>query len=330
MPASKELRWTPKEDSLLRSLIDKGISLKDMPPYFQRRGRRGIESRTYNLGLKSGTPRTIHSKDESFWSIPNPTNCYYAGMVAADGSLNSEQHTFSWTAAKADEEHLLRFIQTVKFTGEISRTIKKSPSSDTICYHSAVRISAAQKWLEDLKKNFDLFQNKTHRLRPPPLGNDYLMSCYLIGLLDGDGAISFSRESKIVNISYGSASKDIVDWVREFVDKRFPFYIRKKPPAIVKELLDGRYYHTSIYGLKAVKLIELMKTLPVPRYGRKWENPELLSIIEHYRRKWPEYFTPDQEMAFDPSGNIVFAHTLVEAAASPKTEEISQIPQIAV
>lgn len=310
MPAAKELQWTPEEDALLRSLISRGVSLKDMPPYFERRSRRGIEGRTFNLGLKSGTPRTVHSKDESFWSVPNPVNCYYAGMVAADGSLNSEKHTFSWTAATADEEHLLRFIDAVKFTGKISRVSKKSPSSDTICYHSAVRISAAQQWLKDLKTNFDLFQNKTYRLRPPPLGSDYLMSCYLVGLLDGDGALSFSRESETVHIAYGSASRDIVQWVRGFVDQHFQFAVRNKPPAIVKELLDGRYYHTSIYGLKAVKFIELMKTLPVPRYSRKWENPELLAIIDRYRQKWPQYFTPDQEMAFDSAGNIVFAKGL--------------------
>ena len=310
MPASKELQWTAEEDRLLRSLIEKKISLKDMPQYFARRGRRGIESRVYNLGLKSGTPRTIHSKNESFWSIPNPVNCYYAGMVAADGSLDSGRHTFSWSSATADEEYLLKFIETVEYTGKISRMTKKSPSSDTICYHSSLRISAAQKWLEDLKLNFDLFQNKTHRLRPPSLGSDYLMSCYLVGLLDGDGAISFSRKDKLVNIAYGSASKDIVHWVREFVDKNFPFSLKNKPPAIVKTKLDGRYYHTSIYGLKAVKLIELMKTLPIPRYARKWENPELLTIIDHYHQRWPQYFALDQKMAFDPMGNIVFAKTL--------------------
>lgn len=327
MAASKDRQWTHEEDSLLRSLVEQKTSTKNMPSHFPKRTLRGIETRVYTLGLKSGTPRTIHSKDELFWDTPNPINCYYAGMVAADGSLNSEKHTFAWTAATADEEHLIKFAATVKYTGKISHVSKKSPSSDTICYHSALRISAAKRWLEDLKRNFDLFQNKTYRLRPPPLGNDYLMSCYLVGLLDGDGSLSFSRELKTVHIAYGSASKDIVQWVREFVDQRFQFAVKKKPPAIVKTLLNGRYYHTSIYGLKAVKFIELMKTLPVPRYSRKWENPELLAIIDRYHQKWPQYFIPDQEMTFDPSGDIVFAHTLVGRAGAdlPPSQQSSQI-----
>lgn len=310
MPASKDQQWKPEEDQLLRTMLAAGQSLKGIAMQFPSRSRRAIECRTYTLGLKSGTPRTVHSKNEAFWETPNALNCYYAGLAAADMSVDHVKHTLSWGCEHEDELYIDLFIQNTGFTGKSFRTTKINgviggrqiikPTS----IHSNLRVAACQQWHRDLARNFNVVPNKTHRLRPPNLETDLLKSCYLIGLLDGDGALSYSTQNMTPNIAYGSASRDIVEWVREFVESRFPYKMRATKTE-VRELLDGHYYHYNVYGISAVKLIELFRTINVPKFTRKWENPILLKIIDRYHEKWPELFTPETTPRFNSGDGIV-------------------------
>ena len=310
MPASIEQQWKPEEDALLKKLITEGISFKDMPDKFPNRTRRGLTCRAYTLGLKSGTPRTIHSKDESFWETPNPINSYYAGLAAADMSLDNKKHTLSWGCEVDDEKYMQFFIDATKFTGTIFRTTKINKSINgydvkkPISIHSNLRVGACQKWSINLENNFNIIPNKTYRLRPPNLKSDYLKCCYLIGLFDGDGALSH-RNNVHPLIAYGSASKDIVEWVREFIESRFPFKIKQKNTTI-QNRYDNHYYRYNINGMTAVKVIELFRTIDVPKFTRKWDNPNILQIIEQYKVKWPKYFTKEKQQAFNQEGNIVF------------------------
>ena len=314
MPASKEQQWKTEEDDLLRNSIKQRLSFKDMVPLFPARTRRGLTCRAYTLGLQSGTPRTIHSKNESFWETPNAINSYYAGLAAADMSVGKSRSILAWTCATEDEEYMVEFVKRCGFTGSIRRFNKENKSicgghpTKPLCFHSSVVIAASQKWCADLARNFNVVNNKTHRLRPPNLHSDYLKCCYLVGLLDGDGSVSFNMKEKSPHIAYGSASRDIVEWVREFVEDHFPFKIRARPTSVA-EKLDGRYYHYSICGMTCVKLIELLRTIDVPRFKRKWDNPLILELIQGYHMKWPEYFTPEKELAFHDDGSIIWAAT---------------------
>ncbi len=252
----------------------------------------------------------IHSKDESFWEVPNALNSYYAGLAAADMSVGTSRSILAWGCASEDDEYMQGFIDATKFTGKLVKFTRVGTSicggrvATPILYHSRVVISACQKWCDDLSRNFNVIPNKTHRLRPPNLTTDYLKCCYLIGLFDGDGAISHYLRARPI-IAYGSASKDIVEWVQQFVESRFPFQIRLKPQ-VVRTLLDGRYHHYTINGMVAAKLIEFFRTIDVPHFARKWDNPLILQIIDKYRVKWPEFFTPDKELAFDSAGTLIY------------------------
>lgn len=224
-------------------------------------------------------------------------------------SINTtSRFALSWQCHVKDEGAMLRFIKEARYTGKTFYVTEKSPYSENTAVHSCLRVSACQKWAKDLERNFNIVSNKTHRLRPPNLHSDFLKCCYIVGLFDGDGAVSHARLD-MAHIAYGSASKDIVQWVYEFIESRFPFKMKKKTTK-VKEMLDGRYYHYSLYGMSAVKFFDFVRRLDIPRFARKWDNPAFLALVETYRQKWPEFFSPDKELAFDPAGNIVFASTL--------------------
>jgi hypothetical protein len=187
-----------------------------------------------------------------------------------------------------------------------------------------LRISACKKWNEDLKRNFNLFAKKTYRLPPPNLASDYLSCCYLIGLWDGDGTISLCRKTQQPQIRYGSASREIVQWVKEFVDAKFPFRVRDKAPGNVISKPDNSYHSLAIYGIRSIKIIDFFRRIDVPKFDRKWNNPEILTIIENYRRDFPEFFTPDQELTFDSAGSIVFANA--DSRFSTLSSKLSPFP----
>lgn len=304
MPASKDQQWKPEEDNLLKKLINEKYSLKKIAEFFSNRSRRAIENRTYVLGLKSGTPRTKHTKNEDFWNIPNPLNCYYAGLAAADMCVQKNRSLLQWQCHIDDVVYMKNFIRDTKFTGKEFYVKNKSPKSDNISIHACLRVNS-KKWKEDLAKNFNIVPEKTYRLRPPTFSSDYLTCCYIIGLLDGDGAISWSKSTRTPHIAYGSASKDIVYWFQNFVESKFPFGVRKLKEKNITVAENNSYYRYNIYGLRAIKFIEFLRVIDVPHFSRKWDNPEILIIIEEYKNKFPEFFTPEQSLRFDINKNIV-------------------------
>ncbi len=320
MPASPDRQWSTEEDNLIRSLVLQGTQLKDMPPSLPKRTLRAIQCRVYTLGLKSGRPRTRHSKNETFWETPNTLNSYYAGLMAADGSVGGYREVLQWTCESADRSSMEAFIRATRFTGRMTETLMHHPAGNT-SIHCRVFVSACQKWNADLARNFNVVPQKVHRLAPPTFQSDLLACCYLIGYTDGDGCISILKsntDSPMPVLSYTSASKDIVQWVRDFVDLKFPFSNRRNPKrAVIGSSPEQSYHHCRIYGLQAIKLFDFLRRIDVPHFARKWDNPAFLALVETYRQKWPEFFASDKELAFDPAGNIVFAASLPPQIALP-------------
>lgn len=307
MPTSPDRHWSPEEDSVIRSLVKVGSQLKDMPPHLPKRTLRGIQCRVYTLGLKSGQPRTKHSKDEAFWETPNPLNSYYAGLMAADGSVGGYREVLQWTCESADISSMAAFIRATRFTGRMKETLIHHPAGNT-SIHCRVFVSACQKWNADLARNFSVVPQKAHRLAPPAFSNDLLACCYLIGYTDGDGCVHACKTG-MPQIQYVSASRAIIEWIQHFIDLHFPFKIRDTTTKI-RSSSANTYHHLHIYGMVAIKLFDFLRRIDVPHFARKWDNPAFLTLVKTYRQKWPAFFAPDKELAFDPDGNIVFASTL--------------------
>lgn len=315
MPASKEQQWKPEEDQTLKDCLKSGMILPEISEYIPTRTKRAIQCRMGKLELKANNPRTFHSKDESFWETPNSINSYYAGVIAADGSLSNKAYTLAWACESTDRPHLEDFVKRTRFTGGIKEFLKQSPKSDYIAIHNSVRVSACKKWNADLAFNFNIVGNKTYRLSPPNLANDYLMCCFLIGYTDGDGTISpFRTKAKPeIHIRYCSASRCIIEWIRDFVIKHFPFQIKGRDSK-VHISANGQHFSYSIYGVRAIQFFEFMRKLDLPKFPRKWDNPEILAVVERYHRDFPQWFTPDQERVFDAAGMIVPAIEVKRAA----------------
>jgi hypothetical protein len=297
-------KWTDDEIRLLRDITSKGnISYEKIAKqYFPSRGLRGIKSKAQLLGFHNKfCGSKIHSQDETFFSIPNLINSYFAGFLAADGALmliRGRPHLGLCISAK--DRHLIEtFNQLSKSTNKIGVKWQKSPRSDNVTEIVYIRYAGVDQWFKDLGSNFNIIPQKTFRLGPPPALQDIdLKLAYMVGILDGDGYIGLSGQKdghSAITFTFASASKTILDWIDETVEGlgyKGVSAIRHHS-GVIKSKRDNVYLY-NVSGLRAAKLLLRLRALPVPKLARKWDNPVVLDRIKKYAIDYPgQLILPD-------------------------------------
>ena len=273
----------------MKSLVGK-MSFKSMTKYFDGRTASSLQSHSRFINLNSPYIHKIHSKDENFWETPNSLNCYFAGILAADGYLYEKNgaKALKWAVSIIDKAHLEMLIKYTKFTGKITHYMHKSPSTDNVNEMVRVSFSSCDKWIKDLKNNFNLCQGKSLVLQGPNLSDNYLKLCFLIGYIDGDGCIHWDKTSKQPVIRFACCGLEILKWIKNIIEKDFEYTARKgRKPNINKR---ENHYIYCISGLRAAKLFDALSAIDVPKLDRKWKNPEFLAELALYKQKFPSFF----------------------------------------
>lgn len=279
--------WTKEEDEKIRELVNGGKSYRQIAAIFKTRSAFAIQLRARRY-LDINNPYIEHkwTKNESFWEIPNPINCYYAGFSAADASIqkytNGIGHIYRLEIHERDVSVLEDLKSKCSYNGPIFRS-ERTTATGKKTIHVRLCINSATQWAEDLKKNFGIGERKTFRLCPPNINNDYLEWCYLIGLIDGDGTISFTANKSTITIKIYSCSFAILEWAKRLIDSK-GFVGLKEKEVNIKNIKNSRCYTYGLCGYKAIQLFEFLKTFDLLKLHRKWNNPEILSIIENYKK----------------------------------------------
>lgn len=284
----KRIEWNEIEIEKLKELHRINMSYKKMSTYLKNRTACSIKHKASELGLISNYRFKRYSHNENFWEIPNEMNSYWAGFFAADGCLakssNSDNYSFLISLASKDIHHLEKLKKCVDYTGDIRTRIKKDCKSV-----STLQIHSIKKWKEDMAKIFSIEPIKTFRIAPPNLNNNILNFCYLLGYLDGDGSIVFPKGRSSFNISVVSCSKNILDWIKNILDKEFPIKYRR--PTFPKVCFCPRgWYSFAIGGLRAAVILDYLRQFPVPKLSRKWDKPNVLEYVEQQKLKYPHLF----------------------------------------
>lgn len=279
--------WTLEEDNCLRALLNNNqLSYWDIAKQL-RRSANSCQSRAHYLNLSSNFVNRQYSFNENFWKTPNPINSYWAGFVAADGSLTSDKFIFKLAISKNDISQLERFKNDCDAEYNIlsqTRMTKKGNKSEMV----SIAINGCPTWYEDLKTNFNITPNKTHRLQPPNLLDNYLKLCYLIGYTDGDGTICLNCRNE-VTIGYASASQSIIDWVKDTIETNFPLKLCYKPANVRVKPTHSLF---AVNGIRSFIILDALKDFPVPKLARKWHQPKVLELLESYKDTYLDLFWP--------------------------------------
>lgn len=195
--------------------------------------------------------------NDDFFHIPNILNCYYAGFIAADGCVHAIRPLLQINIHKKDQIILENFSDDTNFAGT---------------YHvygdkAKLHITSAQ-WRRDLFNNFSITPRKSLTLQPPKLFDEELIQAFIIGLIDGDGCIDFNRHGKL-RISL-SGTYDICQWVKQYCDNSDNQCYNKKLSNVLPG--HGNVWRYEISGERAVRILNILKQLPVPKLVRKWDR----------------------------------------------------------
>ena len=251
--------WSDEEIELLKNnyLNNLNINLKQL---FPNRSISGIAHKGYRAKL--GQKDVFRYKaNEDFFSIPNPINSYLAGFIAADGNILIRKDTGEHVLRidQKDKSVLILFKKLLNFQGNVRINKRKSH----ICHILTI---SSRKICDDLKNNFNIVPNKSLILKQPRL-NNYLSLCYIIGLVDGDGCITFRNKNKPNSIILQvTGTKEICDFVKNTLKVGSIHHSSKTGKNTYTYACSFKNAREIIYKLRAIKELENI------RFARKWNK----------------------------------------------------------
>lgn len=284
--------WSNEEINLLKTLVNRDQGFPQMVSLFPGRTARSLNKKAIKLGLANPHHYQKHSIDENFFKKPNLINSFYSGVFAADGYMTQRgsNYLFKWEVCTKDVVILENVKKFTNFTGPIRSYERKNYKKETLKQVSYMSITCANQWAEDLRNNFGIIPQKTLRMSPPNLSDELLKFAYIIGEVDGDGNIQYSKENAI-SLRVFSCNTEILNWIKNV----FANFLIKIDPSLKYELepikRKNQNCHTLwIGGLKAAIIIDYLSQFPVPKLERKWAQPAILAKIAQYKLKYPDFF----------------------------------------
>ena len=161
----------------------------------------------YNIPYKKHYTGIYHCNHD-FFSIDCESSFYWAGFIAADGSLQNKKYSkvLKITLSKKDENHLKKFKEHINCNNPIKTyMVKPSKLVTKICYCSEIQI-VSHKIFYDLSK-FNIVPNKTKIYDLPNWLIDHpLVHHFMRGYFDGDGCLTSCGLSKNRTITQANFS----------------------------------------------------------------------------------------------------------------------------
>jgi len=235
---------------------------------YLNRSHAEIRRKANELGLRStlnniGVSRYIHNKE--YFKKLSVNNCYWAGFLAADGSIDSNKNILTVSLKSTDKKHLELLKKELGFTGTLKTvitTLKDKKYEATKLY-----ICGAQTLIGDLKNNFNITQNKSLFLNPPNIENSEMAKAFIVGYIDGDGTVCFGKtkqKKRYLRLSV-LGTKQFLNWINEFLNESYAIGTKN----INKHKNIYAYQISSLMARRV--LLDLCK-IKVPKLKRKWNK----------------------------------------------------------
>jgi hypothetical protein len=297
--------WRPSEEIELKELVESSkYSFKEIGKILGRTGQ-SCQDHSRVLGFRNKYIRRIYTHDKNFWSDPNPINSYYAGFSAADASVTYKTNSYRLEISTVDIHLLENFNKVIKNTGpiKINKRIKNGKIKETC----SIRINGAIKWMQDLNTIWSITPQKAHRISKPILNDRFLEWCWFIGYVCGDGSITSGTHEK-PSISMTSCSQMALDYIHSLIMEDFPnVFIRNRKNNGPQKTSYSNAYRYSISGLKSLVIIDYLRQFPVPKLSRKWDQPQVLELIEKQKKQYPHFFKtlqiPEKWLQYQKNGS---------------------------
>lgn len=160
------------------------------------------------LKNESEASRKYYMDSNFFENIDCEKKAYWLGFMFADGYVASNLKDFGITLSVKDSSHVQKFINDIKYTGNVKiyNQISSYANSDI-----AKCVPRNEKVCADLISH-GCIPRKTHFTERPTGVPDYLIKHFIRGVVDGDGGIYLYEKSMSVEIV---GDYDLLLWIKE-------------------------------------------------------------------------------------------------------------------
>jgi hypothetical protein len=266
-------KWSKEEEDILRNYYGKITATKISKLYLKRTAS-AIRYKAQLLRLKgySRSSKKYHF-NESFFENINEENSYWAGYLAADGTISHNR--IALQCCILDEIILKEFKKAIdsnhiiyyRSKGKMNVIKNNKNNKEYYGKPSAILRISSRKYVQDLEKNWLITSNKSKTLQPPIHLNLKCSLAYIIGYIDGDGFIGTTSNNAFY-FGVISSSKKLLEWIRKIIKNLCPH-----------EQWDDKVWSTHKifqlkWSLKKGKNIHKMikNSVQIPyKLSRKWE-----------------------------------------------------------
>lgn len=210
----------------------------------------------------------------NIFSKYNLEDSYWAGFIAADGTIHKNGYQLNITLQEKDRDQLEYFKFFSKTKSEIKRKqYIKSFKPENIYYSIDIY---SKEICYNLYKNYNITSNKSLTYSPPNM--DILNKlCFLVGYIDGDGSITYNKyKSKKYPVLAIAGTYKTINWIKKVInivlDRKVKFSVNK----------NGETYVLRFTGKNVLDLYDYVDVLPISKMRRKWNR--LIPIRKTYGR----------------------------------------------
>lgn len=214
-----------------------------------------------------------YSHNDSFFL--DEINSYYAGFIAADGSITQDNTTFRMELAIKDKEILESLTKNLNYNKNIEILSKKchqfTNKKKNYCRFSIY----SKKLVKQLKDIYNITSNKSLTLKPPNITNFEQKLRYIIGYIDGDGHIGIRKRKYIYLVLDICGTKEMLEWVCDIL------YKLSNIKLIIKKRKNTNIYHIRGEGNKVYTILKKLNQIQVPfKLERKWNKIKEYELLK--------------------------------------------------
>lgn len=238
----------------------------------------------------------VFTINDNYFSKLTNENCYFAGFIAADGNVDQNKTKLTIGLTGKDKLFLEQFLSRLDSNYLVHNKERKGFTNSTVSITSSIICS-------DLERNFNIIPNKSLIYIPPKLEGSFL-DCFIMGLIDGDGTIGFTKRKEGTQDSLYISIAGTLDTVN-LVKNRFEEILQKSTSKLHKRNKDKNFYQYRISDKNARLIFTYFykNYSELPTLNRKWSKN-----IYEYCNNWKKNSSPSRQKGvniFNLQGKLI-------------------------
>lgn len=259
-------RWMESELQIIRDNYGRE-RIQAWQHLLPSRTRDAIEFRAIKIGCTSTVTAwgpTYFDVIHDYFSVPTPQNCYWAGFIAADGSIETTyaNANLKVSLSTLDKSHLEKLRDVLAPRKKIMDYCyeKQLGRSTSVFNVNSKRI------VDDLARHFLIGPRKSLTLEAPTLNDISLKESFMVGYIDGDGTIT--KKGDMIRVV---GTSNFLAWIKTHMDQYYPGrggrvaglrYNRRSP----------KIYDYGFGAGRAIGLLDTIARYNLPILARKWSR----------------------------------------------------------